>query len=85
MIFIAGLLVLGAGGYHIAWLLWNLSKPQYSSTTLFLQFSCWYFGHIFGSIAGAAIVTKWQKKNIYVRLRKTIHRLYDNMFVNCST
>ncbi|XP_037033403.1 low-affinity glucose transporter HXT3-like [Bradysia coprophila] len=60
-----GLLVLGAGGYHIGWLLWNVFKPHFSTTTLFFQFSCWYFGSIIGNILGAVIVTKWQKKNVY--------------------
>lgn len=60
-----GLLILGAGGYHIGWLLWNVLKPHYGPTTLFFQFAFWYFGCIIGNILGAVIVTKWQKKNVY--------------------
>ncbi len=64
-----GLLVLGAGGYHIAWLLWNFPKfnlSNDSTTTLFFQFACWYLGDIIGSILGVVLVTKWQKKKLYV-------------------
>lgn len=85
--FYAGLLVLAAGGCHIAWLLWNLSRPEQNTEILFLQFSSWYFGNIIGCILGAVLVTKWQKKYIYVRLSVITFIVFaNNMYfiINCS-
>ncbi|KAJ6633817.1 putative metabolite transport protein CsbC [Pseudolycoriella hygida] len=79
-----GLLVLGAGGYHIAWLLWKLPEwRDYIATfNFFLHFFCWYFGNIIGSIVGAAIVTTWEKKKIYY-LCGTTSTIGAILFIAC--